>query len=143
MGLKIRVVKNGFSFYGEYKLGQRGVVYEKIEARNKRQAKKLYAARLKQLRAPDPARKTAEKTKPNANYRGIPSRTILALNVLRLRKAADMSQESLPASAKIDRTYISQIERGNRNVSIDVVDALARSLGARTPDLLSSEKDFS
>lgn len=141
MGLKIRVVKNGFSFYGEYKLGQRGVVYEKIEARNKRQAKKLYTARLKELRAADPARKAAENTKPNA--RGIPSRTILALNVVRLRKAADMSQESLAASAKIDRTYISQIERGNRNVSIDVVDALARSLGARTPDLLSSEKDFS
>ena len=145
MGLKIRRLKNGFAYYAEYKLGRRGVIYEKIEANTKKQATKIYAARIKELRGGDPDRKSVDKTliKPSrAISKTIGSRSVLALNVVRLRKAAEMSQEELAIAAEIDRTYISQIERGTRNVSIDIIDALARSLQMTTIALLSPEAEF-
>ena len=142
MGLKIRRVKNGFSYYAEYKLGKRGVVYEKIEAQTKKQAEKIYKARLQELRddhrEPPPPRIIPPKlARLNGKMTG--TRSILASNVVRLRKAARMSQEELAISAGIDRTYVSQIEKAKRNVSLDVIDALAQSLRTTTPQLLSSK----
>lgn len=49
MGLKIRRLKGGFAYYAEYKLG-RHCIYEKIQAGTAREAKRIYAARDKELR---------------------------------------------------------------------------------------------
>jgi hypothetical protein len=49
MGLKIRRLKSGFAYYAEYKLG-RHCIYEKIQAGSAREAKRIYAARDKELR---------------------------------------------------------------------------------------------
>ncbi|MCC6948638.1 MAG: hypothetical protein IT539_12800 [Bradyrhizobiaceae bacterium] len=49
MGLKIRRLKSGFAYYAEYKFG-RHCIYEKIEAESARDAKRIYNARLKELR---------------------------------------------------------------------------------------------
>jgi len=49
MGLKIRRLKGGFAYYAEYKLG-RHCIYEKIQAGSAREAKRIYAARDKELR---------------------------------------------------------------------------------------------
>jgi len=50
-----------------------------------------------------------------------------------LREAADLSQEAFADRCKLDRTYISGIERGRRNLSLvnikRIVDALGLSLG--------------
>ncbi|HEY6163160.1 MAG TPA: helix-turn-helix transcriptional regulator [Bacteroidia bacterium] len=51
------------------------------------------------------------------------------------RKKAGLSQEQLANMAEIDRTYIPSIEKGERNVSITIVEKLARALKI-------SEKDF-
>lgn len=53
MGLKIRRLKSGFAYYAEYKLG-RHCIYEKIEAGSAREAKRIYNARLKELRQSTP-----------------------------------------------------------------------------------------
>lgn len=42
-------------------------------------------------------------------------------NLKRLRLEKGFSQESLAFSADLDRTYITSIEKGERNVSITVV----------------------
>ncbi len=47
-----------------------------------------------------------------------------------------MSQEELAHRARIDRTYISALERSVYAAGIDVVDRLARSLGVEAADLL-------
>jgi transcriptional regulator with XRE-family HTH domain len=60
---------------------------------------------------------------------------IVALNVHALRKAAGLSQEELAHQADIDRTYISQVERRQRNLTISVLGRIARALGT-TPDRL-------
>lgn len=49
-------------------------------------------------------------------------------NIKRLRLEKGISQESLALSADLDRTYIPSIEKGERNVSITVVEKLANAL---------------
>jgi transcriptional regulator with XRE-family HTH domain len=46
-----------------------------------------------------------------------------------LRKKANLSQEKLALATNIDRTYISDIEKGERNVSIETIEKLASVLG--------------
>jgi len=49
-------------------------------------------------------------------------------NLKRLRLEKGISQESLALSADLDRTYIPSIEKGERNVSISVVEKLVNAL---------------
>jgi transcriptional regulator with XRE-family HTH domain len=58
------------------------------------------------------------------------------LKVLRLEKG--LSQEALALSAELDRTYIPSIEKGERNVSITVLEKLANALGISISELLAN-----
>lgn len=49
------------------------------------------------------------------------------------------SQEKLALEADIDRTYLPGIEKGERNVSITVVEKLANALGVEIKDLFVEE----
>jgi len=49
-------------------------------------------------------------------------------NLKHLRLEKGISQQSLALSADLDRTYIPSIEKGERNVSITVVEKLANAL---------------
>ncbi|WCS24872.1 helix-turn-helix domain-containing protein [Methylobacterium sp. NMS14P] len=55
-------------------------------------------------------------------------RQILAVNLRRFRIEKELSQDALADLCEIDRTYISGIERGLRNVSIDNLERLAVGL---------------
>lgn len=50
------------------------------------------------------------------------------------------SQEDFAHHAGIDRTYISGLERGVRNPTLDVIVKLARGLGVAPAELLSTVK---
>jgi transcriptional regulator with XRE-family HTH domain len=60
---------------------------------------------------------------------------IVAHNVRSARKAAGLSQEELAHEAEVDRTYISQVERRQRNLTVSVLARIADALGT-TPDRL-------
>lgn len=60
----------------------------------------------------------------------------LAQNLQKFRRAKGLSQEGFAHEAGIHRTYISDLERGARNPTIEVVDRLARALGVTLGDLL-------
>jgi transcriptional regulator with XRE-family HTH domain len=64
-------------------------------------------------------------------------RQIFGQNVRRARKALALSQEQLALEVDLDRTYISGIERGVRNPSLDVIAKIAKRL-KMTPGLLLS-----
>lgn len=64
-------------------------------------------------------------------------RRILAENVKAARDLLDLSQEELADEAMIDRTYISGIERGKRNPSIDLLARLAKALKTTPAALLT------
>jgi len=58
-------------------------------------------------------------------------------NVRRIRRAQEMSQETLAEKSDLHRTYISGLERGNgRNPSIRVVNRIAKALNVTPGQLL-------
>ena len=57
-----------------------------------------------------------------------PLRDILAKNMRRLRAARGLSQEALAHECGINRTYLSAIERSERNVSIDNIAPIGKGL---------------
>jgi len=61
----------------------------------------------------------------------------VAVNVRAARKAAGLSQEELALEADVDRTYISQVERGKRNITIVVLARLARAMGTTAAQLVA------
>jgi transcriptional regulator with XRE-family HTH domain len=55
-------------------------------------------------------------------------RVRLGQAVRELRSAAGFSQESFAAKAKVHRTFMGTIERGETNVSLDTLERIARGL---------------
>ena len=49
-------------------------------------------------------------------------------NVKKYRLIKGLSQEALALEAGLDRTYIPGIEKGERNVSIKVIDKISKGL---------------
>jgi transcriptional regulator with XRE-family HTH domain len=64
---------------------------------------------------------------------------VIATNVRRLRTAKGFSQEELAHVAGYHRTYVGMIERGERNISIATLEALAGALGVEPVALLKKE----
>ncbi|MBI4967266.1 MAG: helix-turn-helix transcriptional regulator [Rhodospirillales bacterium] len=65
---------------------------------------------------------------------------ILARNLRRIRKSTGLSQEELADRAGLHRTYISSIERAERNISIENIFLLARALDVEPGDLIKAVK---
>jgi transcriptional regulator with XRE-family HTH domain len=62
----------------------------------------------------------------------------------RLRQArlkAGVSQEKLADLAGLHRTYVSSVERGLRNISLENIDRLATALGVEMADLMPKRTD--
>ena len=55
-------------------------------------------------------------------------------------RAKELSQEALAEKADLDRTYLSDIERGVRNPGIRNVVLIAKALGVSASDLLKGVK---
>jgi len=57
----------------------------------------------------------------------------------KLRKERGLSQEKLANISGLDRTYIPSIEKGERNVSIEVIEKLAIALQIKISDFFEEE----
>lgn len=66
--------------------------------------------------------------------RGIPARNLRAI-----RARIGWSQERLAAAAELNRTYVSAVERGEQNISIDNIYKLSKALGVDAQHLLDEE----
>jgi len=58
------------------------------------------------------------------------------LNVRNKRTELGISQEELGRKAKLHRTYIGMIERAEKNITLENVEKIAKSLGVSPVDLL-------
>lgn len=65
-----------------------------------------------------------------------PLRIRLGINVRSLRQASELSQEAFADKCGFARSYMSRIERGMSNPSIDALEILAGALGVSVSDLL-------
>ena len=63
-------------------------------------------------------------------------RVRLGRAIRRLRSEAGYSQESFADACGLHRTYMGSIERGERNVSLDNIERIAKTLGLSAGELL-------
>ncbi len=65
-------------------------------------------------------------------------RKVFANNIKRIREEQKISQEELAFRCGLHRTYISDIERERRNVSIDNIEKIAKAFEINPEELLRS-----
>lgn len=73
---------------------------------------------------------------PSPASKQLAQRAAFGKRVREARKLAELSQEELAHLAELDRSYVGQVERGERNVSLDNIYRLANGLGVAAGDLL-------
>jgi transcriptional regulator with XRE-family HTH domain len=62
--------------------------------------------------------------------------------IRKYRENAGLSQEALAAESGLHRTYISLVERGRRNITVDALSQIAEALGIYPSRLMSdAEKE--
>jgi transcriptional regulator with XRE-family HTH domain len=66
-------------------------------------------------------------------------RLLVSRRIKEERGRLGISQEVLAERTGLHRTYIGSVERGERNVSIDNVERIARGLGVQPQQLLSED----
>jgi len=65
---------------------------------------------------------------PTATAQQFEQRRAFGARVRQLRTAKGMSQEGLAHDAGLDRSYVGQVERGERNITLDNIYRLAEAL---------------
>lgn len=66
-------------------------------------------------------------------------RIIYGDRLRQIRTEKGVSQEALAASAELHRTYVSSVERGERNVSLVNIARLAEALGVPIRDFFPTK----
>ena len=64
---------------------------------------------------------------------------ILAENIRRRRQQCGFSQEDLAEYCHLHRTYISSVERGQRNITLGTLEIIAIVLGSKPDEMLRRE----
>lgn len=67
-----------------------------------------------------------------------PHRANFGARVRELRLSHGWSQEDFAHRANLDRTYVSGIERGARNPTLDIIHRLAETLGVPATELFTT-----
>lgn len=63
-------------------------------------------------------------------------RVLLGNKIRKIRRKKKISQEQLAFESDLHRTYISDIERGSRNVSIKNIEKIAKALKVSLKELM-------
>lgn len=71
------------------------------------------------------------------------ARLIFSKNLKKFRLEKGLSQEDLAHECGLHRTYVSSVERGERNISVDNMEKLAIALGVSLRELISSNDEKS
>jgi transcriptional regulator with XRE-family HTH domain len=57
-----------------------------------------------------------------------------------LRKELELSQESLAYKAEVDRTYVTDVENGRRNVSVEILERLIKALDVSITEFFNTKE---
>jgi transcriptional regulator with XRE-family HTH domain len=66
---------------------------------------------------------------------------VIAYNLRKLRKDAGLSQEEIATRSGLHVTYISSVEHGKRNISVENIFAIAKALGCAPSALLATREE--
>lgn len=64
-----------------------------------------------------------------------------ARNITAYRVRVGMTKSQLAKAVKMDPAEITKIERGGRNLTLEVLERIAKALGVRVADLVNTEPD--
>ena len=64
----------------------------------------------------------------------------IGINIRKLRNSKKLSQEELAFEAGIDRSYLSEIENGYKNLSVTMLAQIAAALKVDINDLIKGYK---
>jgi len=78
---------------------------------------------------------TSERTEPLANRDYAALRITFGTRIKHLRISSNLSQEELAHRSRLHRNYISDLERGKRNISFEALHKLADGFGPDIRDL--------
>jgi transcriptional regulator with XRE-family HTH domain len=57
-----------------------------------------------------------------------------------LRKNLELSQEALALKAEVDRTYVTDVENGRRNVSLEIMERLIKALNVSFTEFFNNKE---
>ncbi len=57
-----------------------------------------------------------------------------------LRKQLELSQEGLAYKADVDRTYVTDVENGRRNVSLEILERLVKALNVSFSEFFNAKE---
>lgn len=60
--------------------------------------------------------------------------------IRQLRKELELSQEGLALKAEVDRTYVTDVEAGRRNVSLEILERLIKALEVSFAEFFTSKE---
>lgn len=63
--------------------------------------------------------------------------SVIGTNIRKLRATKKLSQEELAFRAEIDRSYLSEIENGHKNLSVAILEQIAIGLKVKITDLFA------
>ena len=60
--------------------------------------------------------------------------------IRQLRKELELSQEALALKAEVDRTYVTDVENGRRNVSLEILERLIKALNVSFSEFFNAKE---
>jgi transcriptional regulator with XRE-family HTH domain len=60
--------------------------------------------------------------------------------IKKLRKDIGLSQESLAYKSEVDRTYVTDVENGRRNVSVEILERLIKALDVSIAEFFNTKE---
>ena len=60
--------------------------------------------------------------------------------IRQLRKELELSQEALALKAEVDRTYVTDVENGRRNVSLEILERIIKALNVSFAEFFNSKE---
>ncbi len=69
-------------------------------------------------------------------------KVVIGERIAQLRKAKNLSQQKFSYEAEIERSYLTHVEKGRKNISIDTLLKITKALGISLKDFFDS-KEFS
>lgn len=64
----------------------------------------------------------------------------VGLRIKELRKQLELSQEGLAYKSEVDRTYVTDVENGRRNVSLEILERLIKGLNVSFSEFFNSKE---
>jgi transcriptional regulator with XRE-family HTH domain len=64
----------------------------------------------------------------------------IGLRIKELRGELGISQEALGLKAEVDRTYVTDVENGRRNVSMEILERLVKALEVSFSEFFNSKE---